>query len=169
MIYDVAVIGGGPGGYAAAFEAVRYGLSTILFEKELVGGTCLNRGCVPTKYLAHVAKLGMELSHATGYGLDIQYRGIDFRMTQQKNHAIVEELRNGLSQKLADCNVAIVNGEASLIDKNLILCGNVPYETRNVIIASGSRPIRLREHMLTSDEVLNCNDFKIRYAIGDGL
>lgn len=168
MIYDVAVIGGGPGGYAAAFEAVRYGLSTILFEKELVGGTCLNRGCVPTKYLAHVAKLGMELSHAAGYGLDIQYRGIDFRMTQQKNHAIVEELRNGLSQKLADCNVAIVNGEASLIDKNLILCGNVPYETRNVIIASGSRPIRLREHMLTSDEVLKLDKIPASVSIIGG-
>lgn len=89
-------------------------------------------------------------------------------MTQQKNHAIVEELRNGLSQKLADCNVAIVNGEASLIDKNLILCGNVPYETRNVIIASGSRPIRLREHMLTSDEVLKLDKIPASMSIIGG-
>lgn len=154
MIYDVAIIGGGPGGYAAAFEAVRSGLSAILFEKELMGGTCLNRGCVPTKYLAHVSTLCTELSHAAEYGLNAQYSGIDFRMTQQKNHAIVGELRNGLAQKLSDCGVTIVNGEASLLDKDSILCGNVLYQTQNVIIASGSGPVRLTGHMLTSDEVL---------------
>ncbi len=154
MIYDVAIIGGGPGGYAAAFEAVRSGLSAILFEKELLGGTCLNRGCVPTKYLAHVSTLCTELLHAGEYGLNAQYSGIDFRMTQQKNHAIVGELRNGLAQKLSDCGVSIVNGEASLLDKDSILCGNVLYQTQNVIIASGSEPVRLTGHMLTSDEVL---------------
>lgn len=168
MIYDVAVIGGGPGGYAAAFEAVRYGLSTVLFEKGLLGGTCLNRGCVPTKYLAHVSALCTEFANAAEYGLDTRYSTIDFRVTQQKNHAIAWELRNGLALKLADCGVTIVHGEASLSDKNLILCENVPYHTRNVIIASGSEPVRLKGHMLTSDEVLELGQIPASMSIIGG-
>ena len=162
-VYDVAIIGGGPGGYSAAFEAADYGLSVILFEKDMLGGTCLNRGCVPTKYLAHVSELNMEMSRAADYGLDIKDSKINFHITQQKNYAIVEELRNGLSQSMAECGINIVNGDAALVDKNLIVCDGVSYEAENVIIASGSKPVRLSGHMLTSDEVLKLE--KIPHSI----
>lgn len=154
MIYDVAVVGGGPGGYTAALEAVRYGLSAVLFEKDRLGGTCLNVGCVPTKYLAHVSELRRRALHAGEYGLDLPNVGLDFTRTQQRNTEVIGQLRDGLHQRLAESGVELVFGEAELAGKEQIQCGGMRYEARNVILATGSQAVRFGKNMLVSDEVL---------------
>ena len=112
MMYDVAIIGGGPGGYTAALRARNYGLSVVLFEHNEMGGTCLNRGCVPTKYLAHVAEINRQLSELGTYGIEAESNNINFRQTQKKNYEIVSNLRNSLSEQMISCGIEIVCGSS---------------------------------------------------------
>lgn len=168
MIFDVAVIGGGPGGYTAALEAVRCGLSAVLFEKDRLGGTCLNAGCVPTKYLAHVSELNRIALGAGEYGLALQNAGLDFARTQQKNAGIIGQLRDGLYQRLAQSGVELVFGEASLAGKDRVRCGGTLYEARNIILATGSRAVRHSENMLVSEEALALQKLPASLAIVGG-
>ncbi|RGE08468.1 FAD-dependent oxidoreductase [Lachnospiraceae bacterium OF11-28] len=155
MMYDVAIIGGGPGGYTAALRARNYGLSVVLFEHNEMGGTCLNRGCVPTKYLAHVAEINRQLSELGTYGIEAESNNINFRQTQKKNYEIVSNLRNSLSEQMISCGIEIVCGRAELQADKTIVCSGTSYYAQNIIVATGSMPkMRLSDNVLTSNEAL---------------
>lgn len=138
MRYDLAIIGGGPGGYSAAFEAVKRGLKVILFEKDLLGGTCLNRGCVPTKYLSHVAEKISEFNELQKYGIGIEGISINPALMQKQNYEIVGKLRDGLCQRLQQEKVIIIHAQAKIISPDCVMADGNSYSVNNIIIAAGA-------------------------------
>ena len=153
MKFDVAIIGAGPGGYTAAERAAHKGLSVVLFEKDELGGTCLNRGCIPTKALLHGA-----------------HSGESFSELHDKKNAVVETLRGGIEGLMKSAKVQVVNGEAHIAGRAdnawTIDCVGETYAAKNIIIATGAAPSvppikgakkedgSLSEGVYTSDDLL---------------
>ena len=171
MKYDLAVMGGGPAGYSAALRGVSLGLSVILFEKEQLGGTCLNRGCVPTKFLAHVGEIYAQSRNSTGLGVITDDVRLDYGIVKKKKEQVVAELRSGLESLLMQQKIAIVNGTAQMLDCQHIVCGNVVYETENILIATGSVAAQPPfEGTKNSDEILQMEKIpKSVRIIGGGV
>lgn len=138
-MYKIAIIGGGPAGYSAAFEAVRYGFSVLLFEMDKLGGTCLNRGCVPTKYLTHVADLYRNINASNRYGIGVELTGLDYEKTVAESENIVSKLREDLTNNLLQSKITIVKGKANLLDETHISCNGEVFEAEYIIIATGSK------------------------------
>ena len=138
-MYKIAIIGGGPAGYSAAFEAVRYGFSVLLFEMDELGGTCLNRGCVPTKYLSHVAELYSNINESKRYGIGVEPTGLDYEKTVAESENIVSKLREDLTNNLLQSKITIVKGKAKLLDETHISCNGEVFEAEHIIIATGSK------------------------------
>ena len=124
MAFDVAIIGGGPGGYTAAAEAAGRGLSTVLFEAGKLGGTCLNRGCIPTKALLHEAEAGVT----------------DAQAMIGKRDATVTALRAGVEKLMKARKVTVVNGFAQITGPGAIACNGEAFEARDIVVATGSAP-----------------------------
>lgn len=155
MKYDVAVIGGGPGGYVAAIRAGKLGLKTVLFEKDQLGGTCLNRGCIPTKALLKSVHLYWEAGHAEEYGIHAAMEPFDFSQAMHRKDEIVTQLRTGVKGLLRNSGVEVVHREAKLIDAHRIEADGTIWETENVILASGSKavlPKGISDTAMTSDD-----------------
>ncbi|MBQ1508188.1 MAG: dihydrolipoyl dehydrogenase [Erysipelotrichaceae bacterium] len=154
---DVLIIGGGPGGYTAALEAAKNGLSVILFEKDRVGGTCLNRGCIPTKALIRSAEVYGLIKEADLYGVHAEGT-VDFPAVARRRDDVVDSLRTGVEKGLKAGKVETVYGVAKILAPGKVLCDDTVYEGKHIIIASGSRvsvpPIEGREYTITSDEML---------------
>lgn len=138
-MYKIAIIGGGPAGYSAAFEAVRYGFSVLLFEMDELGGTCLNRGCVPTKYLTHVADLYRNINASNRYGIGVELTGLDYEKTVAESENIISKLREDLTNNLLQSKITIVKGKANLLDETHISCNDEVFEAEHIIIATGSK------------------------------
>lgn len=147
MIYDVAIIGGGPAGYTAAERAASNGLKTILFEKDALGGVCLNEGCIPTKTLLYSAKILNNARVASKYAVNIEGQiGFDLGKIIARKNKIVRKLTAGVKQKLAAHDVVIVNGMAMVDGKDqqgniLIVCNEEAYSSKRVILCTGSEAI----------------------------
>lgn len=138
MRYNVAIIGGGPAGYTAAETAGKAGLSVVLFEKQHLGGVCLNEGCMPTKTLLYSAKTYDSAKHASKYGVTTTGVSFDLGKIISRKTKIVRKLVIGVKTKLAQHQVTIVEGEACIIDKNTIRCGEDTYTCDNLIVCTGS-------------------------------
>lgn len=143
MKYDVAIIGGGPAGYTAAGEAAAGGLKTILFEKNAVGGVCLNEGCVPTKTLLYSAKVYDTIRHAGKYAVSAENPAFDLPKIIARKNKVVKKLTAGIRMKLAEQGAELVVGEAVIqgiaADGTLtIACGETVYEAKNLLICTGS-------------------------------
>ena len=138
MKYQVAIIGGGPAGYTAAETAGKAGLSVILFEKQSLGGVCLNEGCIPTKTLLYSAKTYDGARHAGKYAVNVTDVSFDLPKIIARKQKVVRKLVLGVKGKLTAHNVVIVNGEAIIIDKNHIRCGDETYECENLLLCTGS-------------------------------
>lgn len=155
MTYDIAIIGGGPAGYSAAYASIRCGLSVVLFEGMFLGGTCLNRGCVPTKFLSYVAEIYSLMHKAERYGVEFASASIDYMKALNQKTEIVERLRNVLKQQLELKKIKLISGWAQVIDSRHVVCGDTVYETENILIATGSVPKKLLINgAITSDELL---------------
>lgn len=141
MKYNLAILGGGPAGYTAAFEAAKAGLTVVMFEKNLLGGTCLNCGCVPTKYLAHTSKLYSMIQNSENYGITVDNYKIDYKKTIQTKQKIIHQLRNGLQTFIKQNKIDVVYKEAKLLDSRNILCDEKIYQADYILIATGSTPI----------------------------
>lgn len=141
MSFDIAIVGGGPGGYTAAEEAAARGLSVVLFERDLVGGTCLNRGCIPTKALLHDANpnAGFEAIHA-------------------RKQAIVLQLREGIEKLLRQRKVTVVRGQATIEAPGVVACDGQSYEAHDVIVATGSVPATIPVPGIELPGVYTSND-----------
>ncbi len=155
-MYKIAIIGGGPAGYSAAFEAVRYGFSVLLFEMDELGGTCLNRGCVPTKYLSHVAELYSNINESKRYGICVEPTGLDYEKTVAESENIVSKLREDLTNNLLQSKITIVKGKAKLLDETHISCNGEVFEAEHIIIATGSKNTdKPFVHCINTDELLS--------------
>lgn len=139
MHYDIAIIGGGPGGYTAAEKAAKAGLQVVLFEQEDLGGTCLNRGCMPTKALLHSAETFAALAHAQDLGVHTQGASYDFAAMHQRKAQVVETLRQGVEKLMKANKITVVHGQACIQKAGVVTCNEETYEVRDILIATGSK------------------------------
>lgn len=179
MKYDIAVIGGGPGGYTAAAAGAAEGMSTILFEKDRLGGTCLNRGCMPTKVLIHSSELYGQMKTASLYGLNAENISYDLAAIHARKSEVVSQLCGNVENMMKKSGVTVVKGEAHVTHPGHIECGGDVYEADNIIIASGSVTTDLpvmgadSEGVFTSNDLLEgdagLKDLKSLVIIGGGV
>ncbi|MBC8617000.1 dihydrolipoyl dehydrogenase [Parabacteroides faecis] len=146
MKYDVAIIGGGPAGYTAAEKAAAGGLSTVLFEKNALGGVCLNEGCVPTKTLLYSAKVYDTIKHAQKYAVKAENPTFDFPKIIARKNKVVKKLTAGIRMKMTEHGVVVVNGEAEIKGRAAdgtisIVCGEETYEAANLLLCTGSETV----------------------------
>ena len=141
MKYQVAIIGGGPAGYTAAEAAGKAGLSVVLFDKNSLGGVCLNEGCIPTKTLLYSAKVYDYGRHASKYGVNVSESSFDLPKIISRKAKVVRKLVLGIKAKLTAQQVTIISGEAYIVDKNTIRCADETYECEHLIICTGSQTV----------------------------
>lgn len=146
MKYDVAIIGGGPAGYTAAEKAAKGGLSTVLFEKNALGGVCLNEGCVPTKTLLYSAKTYDQIKHASKYAVSAENPSFDYPKIIARKNKVVKKLTAGIRMKMKESGVEVITGEAMIQGKTdegniLIQCTEQVYEAKNLLVCTGSESI----------------------------
>ncbi len=146
MKYDVAIIGGGPAGYTAAEKAAKGGLSTVLFEKNALGGVCLNEGCVPTKTLLYSAKTYDQIKHASKYAVSAENPSFDYPKIIARKNKVVKKLTAGIRMKMKESGVEVITGEAMIQGKTdegniLIQCTEQVYEAKNLLVCTGSESV----------------------------
>lgn len=139
-MYDLIVLGAGPGGYEAAAHAGEMGKKVALIEKKHIGGICLNAGCIPTKTLLHSAKILQLCKEAENYGTKTGKLEIDYGQIQKRKREVVSLLAKGIEGKLKRSGVETIWGEGRLIAKNTVDVNEKSYEAKNILIATGSRP-----------------------------
>lgn len=156
---DLIIIGGGPGGYPAAAAATRSGRKVVLIERDKLGGTCLNRGCIPTKALCRTAQVALTAAAASEFGVDCGAVKIDYERACDRRDAVVEQLRQGVTGMLA--GVTVVNAAAKVVataPQPVVEAEGECYTAPQLIIATGATPSRLpiegAELAMTSDELL---------------
>ncbi len=172
--FDLMVFGGGPGGYSSAIAASKNGLKVVLFEKEKLGGTCLNVGCIPTKYLLDKASKIENIRHLTANGLFKEAGCFSFKKMQAGKTEVVNKLVTGVSSLLKANGVTVVKGEAQLKSGREAVCNGMEYVADNAIIATGSSPIIIpfpgSEHAIDSTGALSIEKLPTRMlVIGGGV
>lgn len=138
MKYQVAIIGGGPAGYTAAETAGKAGLSVVLFEKQNVGGVCLNEGCIPTKTLLYSAKVYDQARQAQKYAVGVKEVSFDLPQIIARKQKVVRKLTLGIKARLTACGVTLVQGEARATDARHVECGGEMYECERLLLCAGS-------------------------------
>jgi len=160
--YDLAIIGSGPGGYIAGLYAARHNLHTCVIEKDLTGGTCLNRGCIPTKVMLHSASILSLIKNSAVYGVDVRECALNFQTVLKRRDEVVMRLRTGVETLLRANKVDLIRGKGSLAGPSLIkIDGQDDVKASNIIIAAGSKVSSIPsvkiddENTLSSDSALN--------------
>lgn len=138
----ITIIGGGVGGYPAAIKAARMGAAVTLVEKDLLGGTCLNRGCIPTKSLLHAGEVVQTMRDAATFGVRCKGYSIDFKSMMARKQAVVKQLRSGVQGLLRKKKIKIVQGTAELSDPGTVKIAETGESIRSdkILIATGSKP-----------------------------
>ena len=173
--YGLLVIGAGPGGYEAALRAARLGIRTAVVESRDVGGTCLNRGCIPTKSLLHAAEIAVSLEKGCEWGISAESLSVDFAAVHRKKTEVTEKLRAGVEGLLRQKKVDILRGTGTILAQRRVLVDGTEYEADHILIATGSVPARPPipglEHAVTSDEVLSDQErvYRSLVIIGGGV
>ncbi|HFL3589453.1 TPA: dihydrolipoyl dehydrogenase [Clostridioides difficile] len=179
MNTDLIVIGGGPGGYVAAIRGAQLGLNVVIVEKNELGGTCLNTGCIPTKALFKDAQVLNYFNHAEEYGIKVDKYGLDLEKVQKRKKKIIKTLTGGVKGLLKANKVIIEKGEAKLISKDSVeikLCdgSKKTIKGKNILIASGSKsskpPIKGADlgGVITSKEALEMTTLPKKIVIVGG-
>jgi dihydrolipoamide dehydrogenase len=176
---QITIIGGGPGGYVAALKAAKMGADVCLIEKEELGGTCLNWGCIPTKALVRSAEIYNNLKNAAQFGCSAENMNFNWDQIISRKNKIVSQLTNGIKSLLKKHKVKVIRGQAEIVDKNTVLIAKDKKEliinTKNIILATGSKPIELPivataadKHLLYSKQALDLEELPQKMAIIGG-
>ena len=157
---DVLILGGGSGGYACALRSAELGLSVILIDKDKLGGTCLHRGCIPTKALLHAAEVADSSRESENFGVVSTFEGIDMPKVNEYRDGVVARLYKGLQGLIKSRNVTFVEGAGTLVDSQTIEVDGVKYTGKNVVLATGSYAksipgLEISGSIMTSDQALN--------------
>ena len=139
MEYDIAVIGGGPAGYSAALKGARMGAKVVLFERENLGGVCLNEGCIPTKSYVAQAELIQKIRQNTQLGIFKEAGVFSFKKIFEQKQKVVAKLTGGVDALLRAAKVEVIRGEALPKDAHTIEAGGKTYRTKKMLLATGSR------------------------------
>ena len=172
MMYDAVIIGAGPGGYVCAIEISKLGGKVCIVEKNGFGGTCTQRGCIPTKYLHSVGDFVRKASISKSYGIDSKI-DLDYKILKSKMFTTVGKLASGIQLLLKDNDVEIVEGEAEIIAPNKVKVGSKILETKNVVIATGSTPVSIsgydfKEKILSTDTFWSMEELPKSIAVIGG-
>ncbi|MDF1703483.1 MAG: dihydrolipoyl dehydrogenase [Aeromicrobium sp.] len=176
--YDIVILGGGSGGYAAALRASQLGLSVALVEKGKLGGTCLHNGCIPTKALLHSAEVADAARESETFGVQASFDGIDMKGVNTFKAGVVEKLYKGLQGLIKSSkNITVVEGEGKLASTSsdgggVVEVGGEQYTGKNVILATGSTArtlgLEIGGRIVTSDEALEMSEVPERVVIIGG-
>ncbi len=176
--YDLVILGGGPGGYATALRASELDMTVALVERDKVGGTCLHRGCVPTKALLHVAEVVDSTRDAGAYGVNAQLEGIDVPKVLEYKQGITDRNYKGLSGMIKARGIDTISGEGKLTGKDTVEVatddGPVTLTGKNIVLATGSDTktlgIDIRDRVMTSNQALNYDAVpKSAVVLGGGV
>ena len=173
--FDIVVVGGGPGGYVAALRAAQLGAKTALIEKDRLGGTCLVRGCIPTKALLQSSELYSLAKGGAEFGLVVDSISFDWTAAQKRKSAVVDQLVKGVGGLLKAGGVTVFSGAGRLGGKGIVNVGSdVAIQAKDIVIATGSAvariPLKGAEHTIDSDQVLELKEVPARLAvIGGGV
>lgn len=159
-IFDYGIVGGGPAGYTAGIMLAKQGKSVVLFEKDKIGGTCLNRGCIPTKSLLHSSEVYAQLKNSNALGINAENLTYDFSKMVQVKDFVVEKIRKALELSVKNSGVKIIYEAACIKDDNTIEAGGSIYQCKSIITATGSKPREIKgleydgNFILSSDDIL---------------
>ena len=176
---DVAIIGGGPGGYVAAIKAAHLGLKAVLIEKDKLGGVCLNRGCIPTKALVSTAELLNQLQRVEEFGVQVKDYSFDFPAIMKRKEMIAQRLSSGVGQLMKANQIRVIQGEGNILKPGVVEVINIEgkkelIKTENIIIATGSSVMKIpipgleNEGVIDSDGALSLSELPTRMIIIGG-
>jgi len=167
---DIIIIGAGPGGYELAAEAASEGLSVVLIEKDKLGGTCLNRGCIPTKALCRSAEIAIDIKEASEFGIDVDSFRHNYEKSSERKDSVVAQLREGVAMAVSKCSV--ITGEAKFQDAHTVTVNGESFTAPKIVIATGSVPASLpipgAELAMDSDSFLSLTKLPDRVVIIGG-
>lgn len=142
-MYDLIIIGSGPGGYVAAAKAGKAGLKTLVIEKNDLGGICLNSGCIPTKALLASTQRLLDVKGASEHGIKIEGTiSYDWKEMQQRKDKVVSRLQKGIQALFKQSQVEWIQGEATVVSPSEVKVGSNTYQTKKLMIATGAKPLR---------------------------
>ncbi|MEI6843839.1 MAG: dihydrolipoyl dehydrogenase [Actinomycetes bacterium] len=159
--FDLVILGGGSGGYACALRSAQLGKSVVLIESGKLGGTCLHRGCIPTKALLHSGEIADNSREASRYGVNAQFLSMDMPAVNAYKDGVVSRLHKGLQGLVKSRNITFVEGHGRLISPNTVEVNGEKYEGTNIVLATGSYARTLPgldidgTRIITSDHALN--------------
>jgi dihydrolipoamide dehydrogenase len=160
--FDVVILGGGSGGYAAALRSAQLGKTVALVERDKLGGTCLHRGCIPTKALLHSAEVADVTKDAAAYGINATFESIDMTAVNKYRDGIVDKLFKGLTGLVSSKNITMVVGEGRLTGPKTVTVDGDNYTGNNVVLATGSYSrtlpgLEIGGRVITSEQALQLN------------
>jgi dihydrolipoamide dehydrogenase len=156
--YDIVILGGGSGGYACALRAAELGKRVALIEKDKVGGTCLHRGCIPTKALLHAAEVADSTRESAKFGVRSTFEGIDMPAVLSYQQGVVERLWKGLQSTIASRKIDTIIGDGRLTSPNSVAVGDEVYTGDYVVLATGSVPRSLPGLTLDGQRVISSDE-----------
>jgi dihydrolipoamide dehydrogenase len=171
--FDLVILGGGSGGYAAALRAVQLGLSVAIVEKDKLGGTCLHRGCIPTKALLHAAEVADNTRDSARFGVRATFEGIDVPAVTAYREGIVASKYKGLAGLIKSTGVTLFEGEGRLVGANAVQVGDERLVGKNVVLATGSYSrslpgLEIGGRVITSEQALELDFVPGKVAILGG-
>ena len=158
-MHDIVILGGGSGGYACALRASQLGLSVVLIEQDKLGGTCLHRGCIPTKALLHAAEVADTAREGENFGVHSTFNGIDMHKVNAYKDGVIGRLYKGLQGLVKSRDITYVEGTGHLVGPNVIEVNGQRYEGKNIVLATGSYArslpgLEINDRIMTSDQAL---------------